>query len=107
MSRRPVLLSLLVHVWFLFFAFVCVILSFGCVWLPPCVLRIILSPFMPLHTILLFRGDGGLVVLAATWMYGDTFRSLCVRRAGLGTVSWLHLLVFLVGAVTVMLFLAA
>ena len=50
-SRRPVLMLLLVHVWFLSFAFVCVILFFGCVWLPPCVLHTILSPFKPLHNI--------------------------------------------------------
>ena len=74
-SRRPVRLLLLVHVWFLLSVFVFVVLSLGCVWLPPCVLHIILSPFLSLHTILLFRGVDGLVVLAATCMYGHTFRS--------------------------------
>ena len=101
------LLLLLAHVWFLFFVFLCVMPFFGCVWLSPCVSHIILSPFMPLHTILLSCGDGGLVVLAATCMYGHTFCSLFVRRAGVGMVSWLHLLIFPVGAVIVMLFLAA
>ena len=92
---------------FVFFVFVCVVLFFGCVWLPSCVLLILLSPFMPLHTILLFRGDGGLVVLVATCMYGHTFRSLCVWHAAVGMVSQSHLPVFLVSAIIVILFLAA
>ena len=53
---------------FWLFGFGCVVFSFGCVWLPGCVLRFILSsfPFLPLHTMLLFRSDDGLVVLVVT-----------------------------------------
>ena len=92
---------------FCFFVFVCVVPSLGCVWLPPCVPFFILSPFLSLHTILLFRGGGGLVLLAAACMCGHTFRSLCLRRAGVGMITQSQVLVFLVGAGMVMLYLAA
>ena len=58
-----------------------------------------------LHTILLFPCDGGLVLLATACMYGHTFCCLCVRRAGMGMFTRLHLLVILVGVVIVGLFL--
>ena len=59
--------GVVVACWFFGF-FGCVVLFFGCLWLPPCVRCFIPSPFpfMPLHTMLLFRSDDGLVVLVVT-----------------------------------------
>ena len=71
----------------LFFVFVYVVLSLGCAWPSPYILHIILSHFLSLYIILPFRSGGGLVVLSAACMYGHTFRSLCVRRAGVGMVT--------------------
>ena len=42
------------------------------------------SPFLSLHTMLLVRGGGGCVVLAATCLCGHAFRSPSVQRAGVG-----------------------
>ena len=116
-SRSPVRLLLLVLVWFVFcfcffrfvFLFLCLCVGvccslLGCVWFPSCVLLFILSAFVSLHTILPFRGGGGLVALVAACMYGHTFRSLCVRRVGVGIIT--RLLV-LVGAAIVLFYLAA
>ena len=42
------------------------------------------SPFLSLHTMLLVRGVGGRVVLAAACLYSHTLRSICVQACGGG-----------------------